>query len=62
MPSHPLGLIVNDSEKAKQLLEKEGIAVITERHFRGLENNLLRVKIGKPWENDLFIQAIGKIL
>ncbi len=49
---------VKNSGHAKESLEKQGIAVITEAHFRGLEKNILRVKIGNSWENDFFIECI----
>jgi histidinol-phosphate/aromatic aminotransferase/cobyric acid decarboxylase-like protein len=51
-------LKVKNSIDAKKKLLKKGISIITEEHFRGLEKNTLRVKIGKPWENDMFIKII----
>ena len=53
-------LKVKDSKKVEEKLKKIGISVIREIHFRGLEEDTLRIKIGKSWENSFLIESIDK--
>ncbi|WP_457643958.1 histidinol-phosphate transaminase [Persephonella sp.] len=52
---------VPDGEKVHRLLIEEGVLVRNMSHLPGMEN-CLRVSIGKPEENDAFIEALKKVM
>ncbi|WP_457627943.1 histidinol-phosphate transaminase [Persephonella sp.] len=52
---------VPDGEKVHRLLIEEGVLVRNMSHLPGMEN-CLRISIGKPEENDAFIEALKKVM
>ena len=50
-----------ESTKAVDLLAQEGISVVDSIHFFGLENTVIRVAIGTPNQNELFITAVERL-
>ncbi|WP_456384848.1 histidinol-phosphate transaminase [Persephonella sp.] len=52
---------VPDGEKVHRLLIEEGVLVRNMSHLPDMEN-CLRISIGKPEENDAFIEALKKVM
>ncbi|NPA58606.1 MAG: aminotransferase class I/II-fold pyridoxal phosphate-dependent enzyme, partial [Aquificae bacterium] len=52
---------VPDGDRVHQLLIEEGVLVRNMSHLPKMEN-CLRVSVGKPEENDYFVEALRKVM